>query len=95
MLLNRHGGDVSLALAAYNGGPAHLDQVLASDGKRKMNPETYDYVQRITGKPLVIETHVTVNGAGDPKATAGAVAKAVNETNSAIIRNNLGAALGG
>lgn len=86
-MLVKYGGDAQLALAAYNGGPAHLDGVLASGGKRNMLPETYDYVRKITGQALTLNTTVNVNGAGDPKSTGAAVAKAVNDTNSALLRN--------
>lgn len=86
-MLVKYGGDAQLALAAYNGGPAHLDGVLASGGKRNMLPETYDYVRKITGQALTLNTTVNVNGAGDPKATGAVVAKAVNDTNSALLRN--------
>ena len=45
-LLDRYGGDLSQALAAYNAGPARVDQV----GGVPDIPETRDYVESILGK---------------------------------------------
>jgi len=42
-LLERYGGDLSLALGAYNAGPAKVD---AAGGVPKI-PETQEYVNRI------------------------------------------------
>jgi soluble lytic murein transglycosylase-like protein len=42
-LLARYGGDLTLALGAYNAGPAKVD---AAAGVPKI-PETQDYVNRV------------------------------------------------
>ena len=48
-LLMRYGGDLSLALAAYNAGPAKVDAA----GSVPAIPETRDYVKRILSTPPV------------------------------------------
>src|SRR3970282_1360198 len=45
-MLDKHGGDVSLALASYNAGPG----AVAKAGGIPNFPETTDYVQRILGR---------------------------------------------
>jgi soluble lytic murein transglycosylase-like protein len=45
-LLDRFGGDVSLALGAYNAGPARVEE----SGGVPQNPETIDYVKKILSK---------------------------------------------
>ncbi len=44
-LLDRYGGDVSLALGAYNAGPGRVDKL----GRVPAIPETQDYVKSILG----------------------------------------------
>ena len=44
-LLDRYGGDLSLALSAYNAGPTTVDKT----GKMPAIPETVNYVRRIMG----------------------------------------------
>lgn len=46
LMLDQHNGDVPLALAAYNAGPA----AVAEHGGIPPYPETQDYVAKITGK---------------------------------------------
>jgi len=54
-LLDRFGGDLSYALAAYNGGPARMQRVLSENRGRPEDevieshpfPETRDYVRRV------------------------------------------------
>ena len=48
--LNRFGGNLGLATAAYNWGGGNLQNWLKKGGT--VNPETADYVKSITGKPL-------------------------------------------
>ena len=48
--LTRRFGNLGLAAAAYNGGPARVSGWLK--GRRTLAPETHDYVQRITGRPI-------------------------------------------
>jgi hypothetical protein len=49
-LLDRYGGNVSHALAAYNWGPGNVDKWLAAGGDpAKLPKETRDYVANITG----------------------------------------------
>jgi len=45
MLLDRYGGDLSLALGAYNAGPSRVDKL----GRVPAIPETQDYVKTILG----------------------------------------------
>ncbi len=85
-LLKMFGGDIVKATAAYNWGPGNL----MMQGLGKAPLETRNYVDKIlpgTVLPITLNTTVNVHGAGDPKATGAVVAKAVNDTNSAILRN--------
>lgn len=54
-LLSKYGGDLMLALGAYNAGPGRVDSV----GRLPLLPETVNYVQEILdklGAPLSAET---------------------------------------
>jgi hypothetical protein len=85
-LMKMFGGDIVKATAAYNWGPGdkHLPYLRAG----QVPAETMDYVNKILpGQGINLTTIVNVSGAGDPKATGAIVAKAVNDTNSAILRN--------
>lgn len=91
-LLEKYDGDDRLALAAYNWGQGNLDKY----GVTRAPKETRDYVQTISGRPLVIqqETTVHVAGASDPDATARAVAgeqRGVNADLASTVRNHIGA----
>lgn len=91
-LFNKYDGDAQHALAAYNWGMGNVDRF----GLSKAPAETRDYVNSISGKPIVIQpqTSITVQGSSDPAATARAVAaeqNAVNANLGAVIRNHLGA----
>jgi hypothetical protein len=89
-LLRKYGGDVSLALAAYNWGQGNLDRY----GVGQAPAETRDYVKTITGQPLSLQqsTSITVNSP-DPLAAGRAVAgeqRGVNDALAATMRNQLG-----
>jgi len=45
-LLDRYGGDLAMALGAYNAGPRHVDRL----GRLPLFPETVNYVSDILGK---------------------------------------------
>lgn len=89
-LLNKYGGDKQLALAAYNWGQGNLDR----KGIANAPWETRDYVQSISGQPIIIKQETTINvGTVDPETAGARVASAqagVSESAAAIIRNQKG-----
>jgi Transglycosylase SLT domain len=96
-LLKQFGGDVNLALAAYNAGP---DAVIKHDALHKYK-ETREYVNAINGTKLGAggagsgvtinsKTDIHVNGAGDPKAVAGNVAAEQKRVDADNLRNAKG-----
>jgi soluble lytic murein transglycosylase-like protein len=65
--LTRRFGNLGLAAAAYNGGPARVSGWLK--GQRSLAAETQAYVQRVTGRP-VEDWAAQVGNGGMPGLTA-------------------------
>lgn len=70
-MLDRYGGNVSRAVAAYNAGPGRVDDVLA--GKAQLPDETRGYVAKV------------LDGAGDPTAQAAARDEGRMQTAQALL----------
>lgn len=85
-LLKMFGGDIVKATAAYNWGPENV----LKQGIGKAPLETRNYVDKVlpgTVLPITLNTTINLHGVTDAKTTGAVVAKAVNDTNSAILRN--------
>lgn len=92
-LMQRYGGDLQKALAAYNWGMGNVDK-LGKPGGKMMPWETQDYVNTISGRPMAItnqQTNTFHIAAADPTSTATAVSQRVDSTWADITRNAEGA----
>lgn len=88
MLMNRYGGDIQKALAAYNWGMGNVDR----KGMANAPWETRDYVSTLSGRPMTINQQTTINvTSGDPMAAGRAVAREQDRVNATITRNQWGA----
>ena len=70
-------GDLKMALAAYNWGPANVDSVVKADGEnwlgsRSIPNETRGYLRKILGVNSVAYTNPTVNASSDSTSYAAA-----------------------
>jgi len=89
-LMSKYGGNVDMALAAYNGGPHHLDTV----GLGGMLPETQAYLGKYhaleSGNPITIQNtfHITGSNANE---IAHKVAGAQARTYGDALRDGQGA----
>jgi hypothetical protein len=85
-LLKMYDGDPRQAAAAYNWGQGNLTQFHL--GEKPMPKETQDYMDKVAG-PITInqDTTINVDGSGDAKATARAVAEEQRTVNADVQRN--------
>ncbi|WP_439292093.1 MULTISPECIES: transglycosylase SLT domain-containing protein [Rahnella] len=81
-LMKMNGGDLEKTLASYNWGVGNVQK----HGMALMPQETRNYVPKVLsnmpGNTLNQETHITVYGSSDPRATAGEVEKRQSVVNS-------------
>lgn len=85
-LMRKYGGSVPHALAAYNWGGGNLDK----KGLGAAPSETRDYVKKISGQDIAVNSNtvINVNGAGDPSQVANNVANKQNSVNN-VVRDSL------
>lgn len=87
-LLRYYHGDLGLATGAYNAGEGVMDAYLA--GKRKLKPETLDYMRTVGGATVEQTNNYTINGSN--AADIGrAVGQQQERTNGDLVRNFRGA----
>lgn len=83
-LLNKYGGDLQKATAAYNWGMGNVDR----KGLAMAPWETRDYVQSLTGQPFTVNQQTTINvTAPDPIAAGTRVADQQERVNADLTRN--------
>ena len=83
-LLRYYHGDLGLATGAYNAGEGVMDAYLA--GKRKLKPETLDYMRTVGGATVEQTNNYTINGSN--AADIGrAVGQQQERTNGDLVRN--------
>ena len=92
-LMNRYGGNLYNAVAAYNWGPGNLEK----KGMGNAPYETRKYINNVIGGmqgggaaggvTINQDTHISVQGSSDTQATANAVAGAQGRVNQNMTRN--------
>lgn len=86
-LMDRYGGDLTKATAAYNWGMGNVDR----KGLGQMPAETRGYVADILGKGGGVtfnqETHIKVQTQGDGSSVASSVASVQKNVNADLVRN--------
>lgn len=85
-LLHKYGGNVGLALAAYNGGQGNLDK--RGRNIANMKPETQAYVPAVMGSMQAAQAAKFAAGASAPAGAAGAAAGASGPQGGTVINNN-------
>ena len=80
-LLKQYNGDIRKAAAGYNLGSGRMQKL----GEGNYPKETRDY-QDYMEQGLKQTTNITVNGAGDAKGTAQAIADAQRQVNADLVR---------
>lgn len=86
-MLGQYGGNLDMALAAYNWGSGNLGKYTLGSAPK----ETRDYITQIEGRIPGYTQNTTINvmGSADPVATAHAVAGEQKRVASDIVRNQL------
>lgn len=87
-LMRWSGGDLQKALAGYNWGQGNVNKF----GMAKMPAETRDYIQTITGQPVILNSNTTIEVKGNEASDiARRVAGYQDEVLGDAVRNLLGA----